>query len=100
MAVVFATSSGVATIEQVNDKLTIRHRQEVEPILDAIKDLPGAVKKDSGHARRRLLGSVPVIIAMEWSTECGAAVGTPEWTAYARKKLKTAEYAYLRVFKQ
>ena len=68
-------------------------KQDVEPMFSAIRAVKEAPNADKG---RRYVGSVPMLVAQQWAKECGAAIGTKEWGAYARKKLKDGEFAKLR----
>lgn len=77
--------------------LHVVKQQDVEGALEAIKELQGAPKNSGQIEHGRHIGSVPVLLAYQFMKECGAAIGTPEWNAYAAKKLRTAEYAHLRV---
>lgn len=69
--------------------------QDVEPLLDALKERSAHYTTNLGGAGK-YLGSVPPIIAVEWSRQCGAAIGTREWTEYARKMLKSGNFDRLR----
>lgn len=71
--------------------------QQVDHIIDAAKDASEAYRKDGGPAGGRFLGTVPILIAQQWATECGAAIGTKEWAKYAKEKLRDGTWAKLRV---
>ena len=71
----------------------ITNVQELDDILDAIKCVPD-VNKVKGK-NRHWLGTVPLIVAQQWATECGAAIGTREWGIYARRKLKDGTWRKL-----
>ena len=43
----------------------------------------------------KLLTSVPVVLAHQWSLKIGHAVGSPEWLEYAIKKTQSSEYQSL-----
>lgn len=66
--------------------------QNVEPIFSAIRAVQEQPNVDKG---RRYVGSVPILVAQRWARECGAAIGTKEWRAYANRKLKDGEFAKL-----
>lgn len=71
--------------------------QDVTPVLDAAKDAREHLRRDTGPIQGRYLGTVPVLVAQQWAKECGAAIGTKEWAAYAKKKLADGTWAKLRV---
>jgi hypothetical protein len=72
-------------------------RQNVQSILDAAKDAAETLRPNTGPVGSKYLGTVPVLIAQQWSKECGAAIGSREWAAYAKTKLKDGTWARLRV---
>lgn len=56
---------------------------------------------DTSRAERlkstmRYEGSVDTITASNWAKECGAAIGTKEWNAFAFAKLKSGNYNKFR----
>lgn len=67
---------GVTRIENV---------QQLDDVLAAIKRVPDVTQVRGKN--RHWLGTVPLLIAQQWATECGAAIGTKEWGVFARKKL-------------
>ena len=71
--------------------------QNCDNILAAIKEAPDVFRKNTGPNGARYAGSVPLLVAGQWARECGAAVGTKEFLAYARKKLMSGEYNKLIV---
>lgn len=79
------------------DKFHFVKTQQVEHILDAAKDASEAYRPNSGPAGGKFLGTVPILIAQQWATECGAAIGTKEWAKFAKQKLKDGTWARLRV---
>lgn len=46
-----------------------------------------------GDAAYRYVGSIDAVMAEQWSRECGAGVGTTEWSAYVKKKLQSGEFS-------
>lgn len=78
----------------------IEKTQNVDGIIDAARDLPDLIKKDTGPGDGRLIGTVPLLLAYEWARESKTRVGSKEWAKYAKRKLKDPEFAYFRVFKQ
>lgn len=78
-------------------KMHIRTTQDVQPILDLNHAEADHLPRHYGEARWRKVGSIPEVVAQIWSAECGAAIGTREFTEYAKRKLMDGEYAKLRV---
>lgn len=80
-----------------SDQFSFVKTQDVTGILQAAHEVKDMLKKDSGPIQGRYLGTVPVLIAQQWATECGAAIGTKQWSVYAKKKLQDGEWSKLRV---
>lgn len=76
---------------------SFKKTQDVQGILDAAQDARTSLKKDTGPAGGRFLGTVPVVIAQQWAKECGYSVGTKGWAAYAKTKLADREWSKLRI---
>jgi len=76
-------------------KLQIVRSQDVQPILDANKIAQNTEINRKSEMRRA--GSIPYVIAEQWSRECGAAIGTKEFGEYVKKKLMDGDWAKLRV---
>ena len=85
-------------IEEDN-KLHIVRTQEVGDILTANKRAQDDAPSMYGDAKFRFVGRIPFVIAEQWQKECGAGIGTQEFTQYVKRKLKDSDYAYLRVKK-
>ena len=68
-----------------------RTSMDVDGVFEGVKMLNEAAASDRLQSRR-YLGSVDILTAEVWAKECGAAVGTKEWAAYAKKKLKSGDY--------
>lgn len=66
--------------------------ETIKAVHEAVDYFPGRSKADGV----RFAASVPVVQALIWAKECGAAVGTRPWILYAEKKLKT-DFKKLRV---
>ena len=80
-----------------NGMVVIKKSFDAQPIVDAVKmssDIEAPVRNDRGMLH---LGSIDPITARNWSKECGAAVGTKEFAAYAKKKLMSNEFAKFAV---
>lgn len=78
-------------------KLHIVREQDVTEILRQTKYLQSESPKSTMGDKWRLAGRIPLVVAEQWSRECGAGIGTKEFGEYAKKKLKDSDYAYLRV---
>ena len=76
-------------------KLKIVRSQDVQPILEANKRAQNSELDRKSEMRRA--GSIPYVIAEQWSRECGAAIGTKEFGEYVKKKLMDGDWAKLRV---
>lgn len=80
-----------------NGNLVVKKSLDAQPIVDAVQmssDIQAPVRNDRGMLH---LGSIDQLTANNWAKECGAAVGTKEFAAYAKKKLQSGEYAKFRV---
>ena len=80
-----------------DNKIQVVRSQDVSGILKEIHDLKDHVPSMHGDAKARWVGSIPLVIAEEWSRECGAAIGTHEYAGYIRKKLSDPDYKKLLV---
>lgn len=80
-----------------DNKIQVVRSQDVSGILKEIHELKDHVPSMHGDAKARWVGSIPLVIAEEWSRECGAAIGTHEYAGYIRKKLSDPDYKKLLV---
>jgi len=87
------------TMIEEDNKLHVVRTQEVGDILTANKRAQDDAPSMYGDAKFRFVGRIPFVIAEQWQKECGANIGTQEFTQYVKKKLKDSDYAYLRVKK-
>lgn len=69
----------------------------VQALLDRNKMMADLAPSMHGQAATRYVGSVDGLTAENWSRECGAAIGTPEFAAYAKRKLLDGDNAKFRV---
>lgn len=83
-------------IEQ-DGKLIIQRHQEVSALLDENYQLSTIAPSAHGDAKFRLAGRIPLVIAEQWSAECGEAIGTQAFAQYVRRKLADGDFARLRV---
>lgn len=81
-------------IEQ-DGKLQIIRSQDVQSVLEDNQraSLAGLNRK----SEMRHAGSIPLVIAEQWSRECGAAIGTKEFGEYVKKKLMDGNWSKLLV---
>jgi len=78
-------------------KLVIRRTQDVESLIALNKHEAETAPSMHGDAAVRKLGSIPFVIAEEWSRECGAAIGSKEFALYCKKKLMDGDFAAFRI---
>lgn len=74
----------------------IKHVQKCDDTLRAVHDAAELIPKKTKADGVRYSASVPVVQALIWAKECGCAVGTREWVAYAEKKMR-GEFSKLKV---
>ena len=78
-------------------QMIIKKTLNAEPIIEAVK-MSSEIETPSRNNKGMLhLGSIDVLTARNWSKECGAAVGTKEFAAYAKKKLQQGEFSRFAV---
>lgn len=80
-----------------DDKLFITRSQDVSQILKDNHNLRDTLGSGTKGDNWKLAGRIPLVVAEQWSKECGAGIGTQEFGEYVKKKLKDSNYAYLRV---
>lgn len=80
-----------------DNKIQVARSQDVSGILKEIHELRDHVPSMHGDAKARWVGSIPLVIAEQWSRECGAAIGTHEYAGYIRKKLSDPDYKKLLI---
>lgn len=78
-------------------KLIVRRHQDVQSLLDENHELSTFAPSAHGDAKFRLAGRIPLVIAEQWSAECGEAIGTQGFAQYVRRKLADGDFAKLRV---
>lgn len=74
----------------VDPETGIVHREQaedVESVIDHNAHLRDFLPKYHGHAAWRHCASIPSTIANLLSRECGAAPGSPEFAAYAKRQI-------------
>jgi len=78
-------------------KLHIVRTQDVTNILESNHHLRNEMPSMHGDAKWRLAGRIPLVVAEQWSRECGEGIGTKAFAEYVKKKLKDSNYAYLKI---
>lgn len=78
-------------------RLVIKRSQEIESLLAMNAHEAEAAPSMFGQAAVRKLGSIPLVIAEEWSRECGAAIGSKEFALYCKRKLMDGDFAKFRI---
>jgi hypothetical protein len=96
-------SQGGITETVVDDFVTKKSHviktQDVSGIMQAAKELPAvlASKKNNTQTGSKLVGTIPIIIGLQWAQESGTRMYTREFFAYCRKKLKDPDFNGFRV---
>lgn len=83
--------------ELVDGRLVIKRSQDVQALIDQNRHEAQEAPSMFGQARVRKLGSIPFVVADQWSRECGAAIGSQEFAEYAKKKLMSGEFAAFKI---
>jgi hypothetical protein len=78
-------------------KLIVSRRQDVQAIIEQNKREAEVMPSMYGEAAYRKVGSIPFVVAEEWSAECGAAIGSKEFALYCKKKLMDGDFAAFRI---
>ena len=66
------------------DKLVVSKTMTVDPIFQGVQMHSEQANVQRMRSGRKYLGSIDPLTAQNWSKECGAAVGTKEFAAYAK----------------
>jgi hypothetical protein len=70
---------------------------DAEPIIEAVR-MSSEIETPHRNNRGMLhLGSIDPLTAANWARESGAAIGTKEFAAYAKKKLQSGDFAHFKV---
>mgnify|MGYP000900055755 CR=1 FL=1 len=78
-------------------KLIVNRQQDVEALIEQNKIEAEIAPSMHGDAAVRKVGSIPFVVAEEWSRECGAGIGTKEFALYCKKKLMDGDFAAFRI---
>lgn len=77
--------------------IRVTRSQDVQSLIDQNKHEADAAPSMFGQAAVRKIGSIPFVIADQWSRECGAGIGTKEFAAYCKRKLLDGDFAAFRI---
>ena len=78
-------------------KLIVDRRQDIQTLIDQNKAEADVAPSMFGQAAVRKIGSIPFVVAEEWSRECGAAIGSKEFALYCKRKLMDGDFAKFRI---
>lgn len=78
-------------------KLIVDRHQDIQALIDRNKAEADVAPSMFGQAAVRKIGSIPLVIAEQWSRECGAAIGSKEFSSYCKKKLMDGDFAAFRI---
>lgn len=87
----------VERMTEEDGKLVVSRAQSVQALLDENHELSTSAPSAHGDAKFRLAGRIPLVVAEQWSAECGEAIGTKAFAEYVRRKLADGDFARLRV---
>ena len=92
-------SIGNVTERMLEDdgKLIIRRSQDIQAIIDQNHQESIDAPTMFGDARHRKVGSIPFVVAEQWSRECGAGIGTVEFAEYCKRKLMDGDFSKFRI---
>jgi hypothetical protein len=77
--------------------IRVTRSQDVQSLIDQNKHEAEAAPSMFGQAAVRKIGSIPFVVADQWSRECGAGIGTKEFAAYCKRKLLDGDFAAFRI---
>ena len=77
--------------------IRVMRSQDVQSLIDQNKHEAEAAPSMFGQAAVRKIGSIPFVVADQWSRECGAGIGTKEFAAYCKRKLLDGDFAAFRI---
>jgi hypothetical protein len=78
-------------------KLIVDRRQNVQALIDQNKVEAAEAPSMFGQMAVRKVGSIPLVVAEQWSRECGAAIGSQEFALYCKRKLMDGDFAAFRI---
>jgi hypothetical protein len=77
--------------------LHVQRQQDVQSLIDLNKHEAETLPSMYGQAAVRKIASIPLVVAEEWSRECGARIGSPEFARYCDKKTQDGDFAAFRI---
>jgi len=77
--------------------IRVTRSQDVQSLIDQNKHEAEAAPSMFGQAAVRKIGSIPFVVADQWSRECGAGIGTKEFAVYCKRKLMDGDFAAFRI---
>lgn len=83
-------------VEDFNGGFRIHTEQDCDDTLAAVHAAGDLIPRHTKVGGARYAGSVPVVQALIWAKECGAAVGTREWAEYANRKMNGGGFEKLK----
>jgi hypothetical protein len=83
-------------VEQ-DGRLHVQRSQDVAAVIEQNKIEADTAPSAHGDARFRKVGSIPFVVAEQWSRECGAGIGSREFALYCKRKLMDGDFAAFRV---
>ena len=78
-------------------KLFITRSQDVSQILKDNHNLRDTLGSGTKGDNWKLAGRIPLVVAEQWSRDCGENIGTQAYAVYVKKQLQDSNYAYLKV---
>ena len=82
--------------DPITGKITIQDSQDIEQIVDVNKQEGESFDKKRSWWK---IGTIPNVIVLQWSKECGHPPYSKEWQEYAKKQLNLPDYRKFNVNK-
>ena len=74
------------------ERLSIKKTIDSEPVIHGVRGMSELVNAQRNKQGWLYLGSIDILTAQNWAKECGHAVGTKGFSAYAKKKLQSGDF--------
>jgi len=78
-------------------KLIVDRRQNIDALIEQNKAEAAEAPSMFGQAAVRKIGSIPLVVAEQWSRECGEAIGTRAFAEYCKRKIMDGDFAKFRI---
>lgn len=78
-------------------KLIVDRRQNIDDLIEQNKAEAAEAPSMFGQAAVRKIGSIPLVVAEQWSRECGEAIGTRAFAEYCKRKIMDGDFAKFRI---